>query len=68
MALPLQPVQFGQYLSDLARGDLGRSLSTGLPVAEEIMRRLPASLELTLAGLLLAGDGEVFLAALSSWC
>ncbi len=48
------PVQFGQYLSDLAQGDLGRSLSTGLPVAEEIMRRLPASLELTLAGLLLA--------------
>lgn len=48
------PVQFGQYLADLAQGDLGRSLSTGLPVTEEIMRRLPASLELTLAGLLLA--------------
>jgi len=46
--------QFALYLKDLARGDLGNSLSTGQPVLTEIRTRLPASMELTLAGLLLA--------------
>lgn len=45
------PVQFLRYVSDLARGDLGTSLSTGQPVAAEIKRRLPASFELMVAGL-----------------
>ncbi len=48
------PVQFGVYLKDLARGDMGNSLTTGQPVVRELVSRLPASLELTLAGLLLA--------------
>jgi peptide/nickel transport system permease protein len=47
-------VQFGRYVSDLARGDLGNSLSTGQPVSTEIRMRLPASAELTLLGLLLS--------------
>jgi peptide/nickel transport system permease protein len=46
--------QFGRYVSDLARGDLGNSLTTGRAVALEIRERLPASVELTLLGLLLA--------------
>jgi ABC-type dipeptide/oligopeptide/nickel transport system permease component len=46
--------QFGGYLKDLARGDLGQSLSTGQPVLQEIRSRLPASLELTLCGLFIA--------------
>jgi peptide/nickel transport system permease protein len=48
------PVQFFRYVGDLARGDLGASLTTGQPVATEIRTRLPASAELTLLGLLLA--------------
>jgi ABC-type dipeptide/oligopeptide/nickel transport system permease component len=48
------PEQFWIYLKDLARGDLGQALSTGLPVREEILTRLPASLELVLASLLFA--------------
>jgi len=48
------PVQFIDYLKALGRGDLGNSLSTGQPVAEELLSRLPASAELTLLGLLLA--------------
>ena len=48
------PVQFGRYVADLARGDLGTSLGTGQPVLREIATRLPASAELTLCGLLLA--------------
>ena len=46
--------QFGYYVRDLARGDFGVSLSTGQPVGREIAARLPASIELTLSGLLFA--------------
>jgi len=48
------PEQFFFYLKDLARGDLGVSLSSGQPVLQELVTRLPASLELTLAGLIFA--------------
>ncbi|HEY5832259.1 MAG TPA: ABC transporter permease [Hyphomicrobiaceae bacterium] len=47
-------VQFGHYVSELARGELGNSLGTGQPVSTEIRTRLPASAELTLLGLLLS--------------
>jgi peptide/nickel transport system permease protein len=47
-------VQFGRYVADLARGDLGNSLTTGQPVATEIRTRLPASAELTLLGLIVS--------------
>jgi ABC-type dipeptide/oligopeptide/nickel transport system permease component len=46
--------QFIDYVGDLARGDLGLSISTGQHVLDEILRRLPASLELTFLGMLLA--------------
>src|SRR5579864_7075431 len=48
------PDQFARYVSDLAHGNFGNSLSTGRPVAAEIASRLPASAELTLFGLFLA--------------
>src|ERR1700745_126175 len=47
-------VQFARYVKDLARGDLGNSLTTGQPVVQEIKTRLPASAELTLLGLLVS--------------
>lgn len=46
--------QFFVYVADLARGDLGRSLSTGQPVLTDLAARLPASLELTLSALILS--------------
>ena len=46
--------QFWIYLKALANGDLGQSLVAGRPVAEEIIHRLPASLELTAFGLAFA--------------
>lgn len=46
--------QFVFYVGDLLQGDLGQSISTGQPVAVELARRLPASLELTLLALLLS--------------
>jgi len=48
------PIQFLYYLNDLLHGDLGQSISTGQSVGDELLHRLPASLELTLSGLLLA--------------
>ena len=48
------PEQFAVYVRDLARGDLGQSVTTGQPVRAEMLARLPASLELTLTALLLA--------------
>jgi peptide/nickel transport system permease protein len=47
-------IQFGLYVRDLARGDLGNSLTTGQPVGQEIKNRLPASAELTLLGLIVS--------------
>jgi peptide/nickel transport system permease protein len=46
--------QFFLYLGALARGDMGLSLTTGQPVLQELMARLPASLEMVLLALLLA--------------
>ncbi|MGA0347157.1 MAG: ABC transporter permease [Alphaproteobacteria bacterium] len=46
--------QFFIYFGDLLDGDLGVSISTGQPVLDELSRRLPASLELTLGALLVS--------------
>jgi ABC-type dipeptide/oligopeptide/nickel transport system permease component len=47
-------VQYGRYIGGVLRGDLGQSASTGRPVLEDFEQRLPATLELTLASLLIA--------------
>ena len=47
-------VQFVRYVGDLSRGDFGQSLTTGQPVIRDISSRLPASAELTLAGLIIS--------------
>ncbi|MBO0347414.1 ABC transporter permease [Roseibium limicola] len=46
--------QFLVYAGDVLAGDLGQSLSTGQPVLQDLMTRLPASLELTLTALVLS--------------
>lgn len=48
------PVQLALYLGQVAQGDFGRSMTTGQPVATDIRRKLPASLELTCTALLIA--------------
>ncbi|MCK6440954.1 MAG: ABC transporter permease, partial [Planctomycetes bacterium] len=42
------PEQFTTYLSGVAKGDLGRSTASGVPVLEELKRRIPATIELSL--------------------
>lgn len=46
--------QFFIYVGDLLQGDLGQSISSGQPVASDLAKRLPASLELTLTALILS--------------
>jgi ABC-type dipeptide/oligopeptide/nickel transport system permease component len=48
------PEQFLHYVGALLRGDFGQSLTTGQPVLQELVARLPASLELVLIALLLS--------------
>jgi len=48
------PVQAGIFLRDLVQGDLGVSARTSSPVAQEIGARLPATLTLAAAGMLMA--------------
>ena len=48
------PLQYVQYVGGLVQGDLGRSARSRRPVVTEIMDRLPATVELALAGLAIA--------------
>ena len=48
------PVQFGIYLKDLARGDFGTSIRFGRPITDILIERLPMTIELGFAGLLIA--------------
>lgn len=47
-------VQYLRWLGNVARGDLGRSLTYGRPVVSMVLERLPATLQLVGAALLIA--------------
>ncbi len=46
--------QYGHFVGGLLRGDLGTSLRTGLPVTAQILERMPATLELAAAAMVVA--------------
>ena len=48
------PVQYGYYVRNLLRGDLGESISKRRPVADELQQRVPATIELTFAAMAFA--------------
>ena len=48
------PVQYLRYLGGVLRGNLGVSLASGRPIMDDLIRRFPATVELTLAGVFLA--------------
>ena len=48
------PLQFLHYLRDVLHGDLGTSFYTRQPIAHDLIARIPATLELALAAVLLA--------------
>jgi peptide/nickel transport system permease protein len=47
-------VQYGLFLKNALRGDLGNSIVTGRPVTTELLVRLPATFELTAFAMLIA--------------
>jgi peptide/nickel transport system permease protein len=60
------PVQYGRWIAQLAQGNLGDSLRTGISVSRTILTRLPVTLELAFLSLLVAvllGVGSGVLAA-----
>jgi peptide/nickel transport system permease protein len=66
------PVQYWRWLTELAGGNLGESLRTGITVSKTILTRVPVTLELALLSLLIAillGVGAGVLAAVrrGSW-
>ena len=48
------PVQFAIYVKDVFRGDFGNSIRYNRPAVQILAERLPATLELSLAALLIA--------------
>jgi peptide/nickel transport system permease protein len=60
------PVQYLTYMRDMLTGDWGTSIGTKRPVLEEIVDRLPATLELIGAAMLLAVPLGILLGVLSA--
>ena len=48
------PAQYADFMGELARGDLGEAWTTRNPVSEDLLNRLPASLELVLVTFIIA--------------
>jgi ABC-type dipeptide/oligopeptide/nickel transport system permease component len=47
-------VQYGRFMVDALRGDLGRSIQSNRPALDDVMTAFPVTLQLALASLLLA--------------
>ena len=58
--------QFGDYFWSLARGDLGRSAFSGRPAVNDLLDRLPSTLELITLGIIFAFVIGVGVAVLSA--
>jgi peptide/nickel transport system permease protein len=47
-------IQYGTWIWDLLRGDLGTSYFYGIPIVDQLKVRLPVTLELTVIGILIS--------------
>jgi peptide/nickel transport system permease protein len=61
------PMQYLRYVEHIARGDLGRSIKTNLPVMIELAERLPATVELGIAAMLIACSLGIPLGGLAAY-
>lgn len=59
-------VQFWSYLGQVLHGDFGVSLYSNRPILDDILLRLPATLELTLTALSMAAVGGIVLGTLAA--
>lgn len=60
------PVQYFDFLGNVLQGDFGRSFFSGRPVAEELAMKVPATIELALAAMILATIVGISLGVLAS--
>jgi peptide/nickel transport system permease protein len=60
------PLQFLHYVENVMTGDMGTSLFTQRPVAEDLLSRLPATMELALYAMVLAVTAGVPLGVLAA--
>lgn len=60
------PDQFVDYIGGLARGDLGDSLVSGMPVRSAILDRLPVTLQLMLMALVISSFAGVAVGLISA--
>ncbi len=60
------PVQYLAYMRDMLTGDWGTSIGTKRPVLDEILNRLPSTLELIAAAMLIAIPFGIALGVLSA--
>ena len=61
------PVQYVIYVRNALQGDFGDSWFTGKPVAEDMLRRAPATFELITYGMIAAVAFGFFLGVLGAW-
>jgi ABC-type dipeptide/oligopeptide/nickel transport system permease component len=61
------PVQYGVYMRDVFKGDLGTSIGTKRPVTQELKDRLPATMELLLVGMSIAIIAGIPLGVVSAY-
>lgn len=61
------PVQYVEYLGRLGRGDLGKSFSTGRPVATELAERFPRTVVLALAAMGVSTLLGIVLGGIAAW-
>ncbi len=59
-------VQYLSYMGAALRGDLGRSLQTNVPVMDQILTRLPWTIELSAAALLIAASVGITLGIIAA--
>ncbi|MBX3473338.1 MAG: ABC transporter permease [Planctomycetes bacterium] len=59
-------VQYFDFLGNVLRGDFGRSFFSGRPVADELALKVPATIELALAAMLLASIVGISLGVLAA--
>jgi peptide/nickel transport system permease protein len=59
-------IQYARYMGRLVQGDLGTSHVSHLPVAGELMRQLPATLEIVIPSLVISGILGVILGVISA--
>ena len=60
-------VQYARYLEGLARGDWGRSIRFAAPVRAIVLERFPATLELSLAALIVCVAIAIPAGVFSAW-